>query len=702
VLRECGDRPSRYNDALFAADLHRSSGAARLRRLTSLITICSIALLAPLLYPLLTGRVFVYNDLAWFHLPVRYLYQQALQAGDTVLWTPSIFSGLYLHGEGQVGMFHPFHQLLYRLLPLGTAFNLELVASYPLAFAGTFWFLRRLRFSHAAALFGAMLFAFSGFNLLHHHHVNMVAIVAHMPWLLAAADVLIVEEQRRARTLAFAAMAVIIGSGFLLGFPQAVWWNALALAAFGLFRAAETRRWRRLLPCGGAVALGVLLGGIQLLPSAATVGQSVRMGLSREFALTYSLHPANLIQLWSPYFFARGAHSVGDYMWFHEFGIYSGAILPVALVWVWIRRHALPERRALIATLTAFAGVMLVLALGRYGGLAVLLTHVPVLQSLRAPVRYVVLMQFALAILAAVTMDDLLAIAEGRSMASARPATAVWIPTALGVATTVALNGHLLSFGTHTFASAGAAAPGVAIVAAVTLLVHLAARRVRWALAALVVVTAVDLGALGIRFIYREPPRTIADLTEAVPPAPAAAADSYAAAPAEGPYKSDLLVLRGYRLTSGYAGLFPASRHPLDSEIGRRLSGTRWIVTPDGTRHPADGAVPRVRLLDELGRDAAGSARLVVDRPGRLVAAVDAPGPRVVALTERFHDGWSATVGGVPLQVVRVENDFLGCLVDGGVHQVELRFWPSSFVYGAIVSAIAGVLLAGVLIAGLR
>ncbi len=159
------------------------------RSLAGLIAACSIALLAPLFVPLLLGRVFVYNDLSWFHLPMRYLYQQALESGDTVLWTPSIFAGFYLHGEGQIGLFHPFHQLLYRLLPLGTAFNLELIASYPMAFGGTFWFLRRLQFSHPAALFGAMLFAFSGFNLLHHHHMNMVAVVAHMPWLLAAADV---------------------------------------------------------------------------------------------------------------------------------------------------------------------------------------------------------------------------------------------------------------------------------------------------------------------------------------------------------------------------------------------------------------------------------------------------------------------------------------------------------------------------------
>ena len=180
-----------------------------------------------------------------------------------------------------------------------------------------FWFLRRLRFSHAAALFGAMLFAFSGFNLLHHHHINMVAVVAHMPWLLAAADVLIVDERRRARTLAFAAIAVILASEFLLGFPQAVWWNVMTLAAFGLFRAGETAA---LAPAGCRAPprsrSASLLGGIQLLPTAAAAAHSTRMGLSGEFALTFSLHPYNLLQLWSPYFFARGAYSDGDAMLF--------------------------------------------------------------------------------------------------------------------------------------------------------------------------------------------------------------------------------------------------------------------------------------------------------------------------------------------------------------------------------------------------
>jgi hypothetical protein len=670
---------------------------------SGLILAASAGLLAPLCAPLLTRRVFVYNDLVWFHLPLRYLYQRALEAGDSVLWTPALFAGFYLHGEGQIGAFHPLHQFLYRLFPLGAAFNLEIIASYPAAFAGTFWFLRRLQFSRPAALFGAMLFAFSGFNLLHHHHINMVAIVAHLPWLLASADVLMLDDRTRARTLAFVAVAALLGSAFLLGFPQAVWWNLLALAAFCVFRASGAQRWTLLLPCAAAVVAGVLLGAVQLLPSAEAAAQSTRMRLPREFGLGFSLHPLNVLQLWSPRFFLRGAYSEEDRMVFHEFGVYSGAILQIALIWVWVRYGALLDRRRLIAAASAFAAIMFVLALGRYGGVATVLTYLPVLQSLRAPARHIVLVHFALAILAAVTFDDLLAIARGERVApSGRRLAAIWIPAALGIATTAALNSHLLPYGPLTFANAPAAAAGVAVVVVVTLLVHLAGRRMRWAIAVLVVATAVDLALWGIRFVYREPARTIGDLTRAIPPAPLDPAESYAAAPDIGPYSGNLLVMRGYRLTTGYAGLFPASRHPLDNDLALRLSGTRWFFDADGSRRPAAATLGRVRLLDPDRREETGAARLVVDRPGLLVADVEAPGPGMLAFTERFHSGWSASTGDGPLQMVRVERDFLGCLVDRGAHRVTLRFLPRSFVYGSIVSAIGAALVAGVLLARLR
>src|SRR4029453_828698 len=94
---------------------------ALMRGHTRVVVLCCAALCVPLLVPLATGRVFVWDDLGAFHLPVRHLYREALRAGDTVLWTPALFSGTYLFGEGQAGMAHPFHWMLYPWLPLGAA-----------------------------------------------------------------------------------------------------------------------------------------------------------------------------------------------------------------------------------------------------------------------------------------------------------------------------------------------------------------------------------------------------------------------------------------------------------------------------------------------------------------------------------------------------------------------------------------------------
>ena len=141
----------------------------------------------------------------------------------------------------------------------------------------------------------------------------------------------------------------------------------------------------------------------------------------------------------------------------------------------------MPARRRLITAVTVFAGVALLLALGRYGGLAGLLSYLPVLQTLRAPARYIVLVQFALAILAAITLDDLIAIAGGRTPAVSRYTPALWIPALLGIATTLALNTGVLPYGPQTFSHAAAAAKGPAFVLAVTVLVFLAGRQVRWA-----------------------------------------------------------------------------------------------------------------------------------------------------------------------------------------------------------------------------
>ena len=133
-----------------------------------------------------------------------------------------------------------------------------------------------VRLSPTAALLGGMLFAFSGFLVMHHPHVNLVAVMAHLPWLLGSIDLLIAGDRPRDRARGYAGVALVLASALLLGFPQAIWWTFLTAAPFLVLRAGQARRWGRLLPAALAAGTGLLLGGIQLLPTLDMAAESSR------------------------------------------------------------------------------------------------------------------------------------------------------------------------------------------------------------------------------------------------------------------------------------------------------------------------------------------------------------------------------------------------------------------------------------------
>jgi hypothetical protein len=685
-------------------------------------------LFAPLLLLLWRRQVLTFDDLAAIHLPLRYVYASALRAGDSILWSSAFYSGLYLHGEGEAGMVHPLHLALYRFLPLDVAFNLELMATYAAALLGMRLCLARFPLSRESTWVGAMVFAFSGFNLLHLMHVNGMAVVAHIPWLLWTTHVALTSPSPRARTWAFVGFAAGLGSALLLGHPQYVW---IALVAVGTLAAGLTitgAAWRRLQLLVLAVVCGVCVGAVQWLPTLDALGSSVRSSPSETFRLSFSLSPVNLLQLWSPHAFAQRAYTRPDEAAVHEFSVYNGAFCSLALVWIAVRWRAL-RRRALASSCLVMAGFSLVLALGRYGGVYPLLAVLPGVSAFRAPARFLVLFHLSLSALAAIAFDDLLAVLRsGERLATGR----LWllaIPAGLSAATTL---GAVVFAGSSwasahgvSFSSLTAAAPWSLVMIAVALLMVAAGRGARWAPSLLVMVTALDLGVWGYGYIYAGGRvQAITDLVNAAPAPPAArAGDLYEpTATGNGP-PENLGVLRGLRLSTGYMGLRPSSVLTGDL-VAMRIAGVAW--RHDGTAWvPIPDPMPRVRLLADIRRaddsesvramvsgidmgrvavvsgavrDVAGTpgaVRIVSDRPGRLLVESHATAAQMLVTTERFHAGWQAFQDGRPVPASRVYGDFLGCRVDAGDHRVELTFEPASLRNGLRLT-LAGLALTAV------
>ena len=647
---------------------------------------------------------------------MRRLYQQMLADGNPPRWTPAVFAGFDLHGEGQIGAYHPLHHVLYRLLPLDVALNLEILLGYVGALTGMHWFLRRLGLAPHAALFGAMTFALGGFMLTHYPHVNMIGVVAHMPWILACFDVLVLDDGSSRRAAAYAGIAVLVGSQLLLGFPQGVWWTLFAGGAFVLWRAHAAGRLGRAVAPALAVATGILIGGIQLLPTLASVSRSVRIHVQTSFLLGYSLHPWNILQLWSPYTLQRRAYSNLDRLQFHEFALYPAAFLVLAPAWLWVRRASLARRRSIVVFASIFAAVMFVLALGRYGELARILLYLPGVGSFRAPARYIMLMQFALAMLAAIAIEDLAQIRATGAVALSRTAVSVLASfAALSVLTLLILNLNLVRpSGDVRFAPALSALPGTLAVCGATVLLFLASRGARWAVPWLIVLTAIDLGAWGLTYIHRTLPMPLSGFAMGM-----RGNDTGQPLRLVGPSTwSDVPLSSGYQLVGGYVGLYPQTTLSWDGDAFRRLAGARGRFDKALNVTELTDGVARARMLTDVyvssepARDIAridlertalvgaplppldgalGATRVLIDRPGHLRVQTQAQGRQLLALSERYDVGWIATIDERLARAIAVNGDFLGIVVDAGAHVVDLRFAPRAFTLGVIVSA-AGIL----------
>jgi len=619
--------------------------------------------------PLFVGAVLTEDDLAAFHLPLRAFYHRCLQNGDVFLWMPDLFNGFYVHGEGQAGMLHPLHYALYRFLPLSQAFMLELLSSYPLMMAGLYCFLRQWRVPRYAAVFGALLYAFAGFNMNHYIHMHFVAVMAHLPWLLYALHVAMHTPRRATALKAVLAVLLLSASELLLGIPQATFFSWLVEMGYVLLLLPRTRNGRRVLVLGIAKGLAVLITAAQVLPTADALAASTRSDPSLDFQLSISMRPANLAQMLGPYLFQRRVFGTmqGDEPWDAP---YFGAAAPVLMLFLLLRlprngtwwrpraartppqspplkgdlggcepqlQHAGPATfqageypwRSLAWAALGLSLFGLLAALGRYGFLYPGFALIPMVNKLRAPARFVAVAHTGMAIAAALGFAELSRSYLRRERLAGWPMLALLsVPVAAlliaGVALGVASSSHEIvpDWVRMNIMPPGPVLLGVGLIAAAALLVMAAARGWRPALFLLLLLTVGDVALYSLRHKPAEPLESFLSRIE-LPPVPAGARiepDVY-------PITMNLMSLKGYHGPSGYASLIPRQHLDFSKDLPLRLANVHWRETRLGTSPelnaaaeqglkwmPLQAPFPRARLL---------SRAQVSTQPNQDLASVD-------------------------------------------------------------------------------
>jgi hypothetical protein len=709
-----------------------AAGASMERTLFRTGLAAAAVALAVFALPLFTNRVYTENDLGWFHLPTRYFYSQCLAHGDSPAWFPNIFCGFYLHGEGQVGMYHPLHFVLYGLLPFVTAFNIDLVWPYPFMMAGMYVFLRRWGIRRDAALFGGITFAFSGFNLLHAIHMNGIAVVSHIPWLLAAIDAAIRPGSSK-RTWPVVAISLLTASQILLGYPQYFWFSSLAELIYALSLGIAWGAWRALPLLALAKVLGALMGCVQLIPTIDLWSNSLRAFATKGFFDRYSLMPVNAFQFVAPYVFKD--RSAGGSM--HEYGIYDGVTAVLLICWLLANARRIGAGARLAAGALAAGLFFLVLSFGKYGLLYSAVTALPVVGSFRAPCRYMSLVHLCMAVAAAVAFEDVCRRVERRERLAWGRTAVLWIAAAASLAAAALglwpdkIAGPLGdAFAKYAAVQPLAVMSGAALVAGGMLLLVAALKGFRHALVILILFAVADQAIYGMTYLWSSAPQTFPSFADSRPVPPQA--PGYRVVPA---YLNDNSpALSGYRLLAGYAAMWPAKALDYEQTPTLVVAGVRWRAretmlptAPFGKAAPdfwigLPGAMPRARLVGntlaswdprgditniDVSRTAIttenivlsggepGTAAVTSDRPGRIEVRTDAQSRQLLVVSESYYDGWEAWVDGRPDKVIRVYGDFMGVVLDAGKHSVRLAFQPENLRSGRNLS-LAGLVLTAV------
>ncbi len=277
------------------------------------------------------SRVHLPFDIEGYHYPLLDYAFQTLQQGHFPEWDPGIYCGISFVGNIQAALFYPPNWLLFAVnlgQPRLVYKTLEalVLAHVWLAFLLCYIWLRGRRLRAMASALGAGVFAYSGYMLSQIQHMGVVTAYAWIPLGLLGIDQAV--EQRCWRPLWKLAAASALW--FLAGYPPA--WFALAVCAIA-YAASTARGWKVIGGTCGALAAGLVVSMIQLLPAleaAALKVPDVRYGSASpqaKFYLSYFL----------PNYFNPLRDMASELEPTAEY-FYVGAPALLALAWVLSRR----------------------------------------------------------------------------------------------------------------------------------------------------------------------------------------------------------------------------------------------------------------------------------------------------------------------------------------------------------------------------
>ena len=348
------------------------------------------------------GKALFADDMASMCYPAGSAAGEMYRSLKIYQWDPYIFSGLPAASEIQTAIYYPFN-LIFAFVQTVRAMLYFITLHLFLSSLFMYLYLREIKLSRISSLFGALIFAYNGFYLMHAVAPTVLATEMWLPLIL----LFIEKALNGGRTLLYSVLAGLgFGMCLLAGHPQVAAFVCFALVfyfGFKLYKAlvskAAAKAKRVFLLFALIFLIGFALAAIELVPFLEFSKQSLRVEKTGyEVSSSIAVSPMELQTILVPGLREKGSplRTTGGtgalYMGVAPFFLAIFALLFVRDQYV-----------VFYAVLGAFSFLA---ALGSSFPLHFLLYHlVPFYRSLQVPIRLIFLFSFSLSVLSAFGLE---------------------------------------------------------------------------------------------------------------------------------------------------------------------------------------------------------------------------------------------------------------------------------------------------------
>jgi uncharacterized membrane protein YfhO len=317
------------------------------------------------------------------------------------LWNPYVFAGTPLLANFQSGSFY-FFNTLFLLMPFSVAWSLIVFLGPLLGGIFLYFYLDNLKLSKWASVLGAITFSFSGFFVAWMEWGTMTHVALWLPLILLSIDKLISKNKNKTWSLAYLFSLV---SSFFAGHLQIFFYLFVLSCVYFLARWLQNGRNMKVL---GLFLVSffffLVLTAVQWIPTLQFILLSARsidsLGINSS---GWFIPWQHLIQFIAPDYFGNPATL--NYWGTWNYGELIGYVGMLPLILAIFSMFYRKDKKTLFFGSVFF--VSLILSLPTFVAKIPFLLHIPFVETSQ-PTRLLVLVDFSLAVLAALGFDYLL------------------------------------------------------------------------------------------------------------------------------------------------------------------------------------------------------------------------------------------------------------------------------------------------------